>query len=382
LPLCIGLTMPAMQNEGITKRLSRLLIATLFAVLVIPAVRAGELRNNLSDQEFWGLISTLSESGDSFESQLMSNEDSAQYVLPALKRSVRRRGVYIGVGTEQNFTYIAALQPKIAFVIDIRRDNMLEHLMYKAIFELSADRAEFISRLFSRKRPAGLNSSTTVEALFEAYRNVEASSAIHEQNLKLILDGLVNRHKFRLGDTEKASIAGMLGIFRMAGPDRLTGQGDKNMSYAQLMAVTDQSGKNHGYLASEENFRIVRELQKRNLVIPVVGDFAGNKALAAVGRYLKERSAVVNVFYVSNVERYLFDQGRIKNFYDNIATLPLDGSSTFIRSVTVDISRRLGIPIPDGDADWRTFLFTIDDDLRSVVNGRIRTYPELFQAAR
>jgi hypothetical protein len=37
-------------------------------------------------------------------------------------------------------------------VLDIRRQNMLEHLTYKALFEMSTDRADFLSRLFSRQR--------------------------------------------------------------------------------------------------------------------------------------------------------------------------------------------------------------------------------------
>ena len=63
--------------------------------------------------------------------------------------------MYLGVGPEQNFTYIVALRPKLAFIVDIRRGNMNEHLLYKAFIELSADRADFLSRLFARPRPAG-----------------------------------------------------------------------------------------------------------------------------------------------------------------------------------------------------------------------------------
>ena len=115
-----------------------------------------ESPGRLSDAEFWQIVTDFSEAGGRFQLQYMSNEDSLQFVIPALKEKVDRDGVY-GIGfvrTEQNFTYIAALHPKLAFVVDIRRDNMLEHLMYKALFELSTDRADFVSRLFSRKRPA------------------------------------------------------------------------------------------------------------------------------------------------------------------------------------------------------------------------------------
>ena len=78
-----------------------------------------------------------------------------QRVIPDLTRTVKPGRVYLGVGPEQNFTYIAATKPAMAFIIDIRRGNLQLHLMYKALFELSADRAEFVSRLFSLKRPAG-----------------------------------------------------------------------------------------------------------------------------------------------------------------------------------------------------------------------------------
>ena len=76
--------------------------------------------------------------------------------------------VYLGVGPEQNFTYIAALKPKMAFIVDVRRGNLQLHLMYKALFELSSDRADFIFRLFSRKRPEGLGPKSTADEIFAA----------------------------------------------------------------------------------------------------------------------------------------------------------------------------------------------------------------------
>jgi hypothetical protein len=155
------------------------------------------------------------------------------------------------------------------------------------------------------------------------------------------------------------------------------------VSYAQMMVATDQAGGQQSYLASEDNFKIVQRIEQQNLVLPIVGDFAGEKALLSIGRYLKERNTIVNVFYVSNVERYLFEQGdHGKRFYANASTLPLDASSTFIRSVTVDISRRLGIPLPDASANWRSFLFRMTDSLKAFEAGRVQTYRELFDFGR
>ena len=362
-----------------------LALAALASALLLepPLVRAEPLPSALSDREFWRLLSEFSEPGGRFQLQYMSNEDSFQFVMPSLKETTPREGVYVGVGSEQNFAYIAAIRPKIAFILDIRRENMLEHLMYKALFELSADRADFVSRLFSRKRPAGLDATSTAAVLFDSYRASEPDSALFEANFRDVIDRLVGGHGFQLSEADLAGIGRMMNVFHLAGPYVLRGTGDKNRTYAEMMVAADLTGRQHGYLASEENFQAVRRLQRQNLVVPLVGDFAGDKALASVGRYLREHDAVVNVFYVSNVERYLFEQGdHGRRFYANVAALPLNPASTFIRSVTVDISRRLGIRLPDADASWRSFLVPIAECLSAIDSGRIQAYRDLFDGAR
>jgi len=352
-------------------------------LLAVSAIEAAEIPASLSDQEFWRIVTEFSEPGGVFTREFMSNEDSAQFVIPTLQQTMRRGGVYIGVGPEQNFTYIAALRARIAFVADIRRDNMLQHLLYKALFELSADRADFVSRLFSRPRPAAIGPNTDVMALFGAYETVPGDPAFHDANVQAVMDHLTNRHGFPLSEADKAGITGFMNTFRNAGPSALKGSGDKNLTYAQAMTGTDLTGRHQGYLSSEEAFTFVRDLQSRNLIVPLVGDFAGDKAIVSIGRYLRERDAIVDVFYASNVERYLWDQGdHGRKFYLNAATLPMDQSSTFIRSVTSDISRRLGVPLPDGTANWRSFLSPMADSLKAVNEGRVRTYREMFDVVR
>ena len=360
------------------------LAAMVGALFLEPSfARAEDLPRAISDGEFWRIVTEFSEQDGRFQQEYMSNEDSAQFVIPALKKTARQGGVYVGVGPEQNFTYIAVLQPKIAFVIDIRRDNMLEHLMYKALFELSTDRADFVSRLFSRKRPVGLSANSSVTALFDAYQGAAADVTLYEANVRAVMDRLIGEHGFPLSEADQVRLTAIMNTFRQAGPYALTGTGDRNRTYAQLMAASDLEGRGQSYLASEENFRWVQAFERQNLIVPVVGDFAGGKAIISIGRYLKEHDATVNVFYVSNVERYLFEQGdHGKRFYANVAALPLEPSSTFIRSVTVDISRRLGIPIPDAAANWRSFLFPISDCLKAVTDGRIQTYRDLFEGVR
>ena len=113
------------------------------------------------------------------------------------------------------------------------------------------------------------------------------------------------------------------------------------------MAQTDALGHETSYLASDELFGTVRDLQRHNLIVPVTGDFAGTHAIRAIGRFLRERGLIVSMFYVSNVEDYLGRpdaprSGTWQNFCHNVATLPVDRGSVFVRPFGLAAQR------PDG----------------------------------
>src|SRR2546430_2044786 len=161
----------------------------LLTALLAPA--ADTLPRELTDDVFWRMISDNSEKGGSFRFEYISNEQEFQTVIPRLKQLTKPGGVYLGVGPEQNFTYIAAIQPKMAFIFDIRRQNMIEHLIYKALFEMSSDRTEFLSRLFSRRPPQGLTEKSTARQLFQAFRAVPADADLYRENLQVVKDRLM-----------------------------------------------------------------------------------------------------------------------------------------------------------------------------------------------
>ena len=123
-------------------------------------------------------------------------------MIPELKATLPTGGVYLGVGPEQNFTYIVALRPKLAFIVDIRRGNLLEQLLYKAFVEMSSTRAEFLSRLFARKRPADLPANAPVDVLFAAFAAAAPSEELFKENLQAAKDRLVKDHKFALSDDD------------------------------------------------------------------------------------------------------------------------------------------------------------------------------------
>jgi hypothetical protein len=323
-----------------------LLAALVSAAFVVATPRpaqvtaASRLPSHLADQEFWLLAADLSELGGTFRSDnLLSNESRLQFVIPDLLKTVSRGGAYVGVGPEQNFTYIAALQPSIAFIVDIRRGNLQLHLMYKALFELSADRAEFVSRLFSRPRPDDLDAASTPSEIFETYANAPPSEALYEENLKAIEDQLAGVHGFPLSAEDRRGIAHVYHAFYAFGPGinySSSETGNANLgyrpTYTDLMVATDGAGDTRSYLAAEESFAIVKALQTKNLIVPVVGDFAGSKAVRAVGAYLKQHDAIVSAFYVSNVEQYLRLERVWGSFCGNASRLPIDETSTFIRA--------------------------------------------------
>lgn len=307
-----------------------------------------QLPAQLSDQQFWEISSTLSEPNGSFQSEnLVGNERPLQQVVPAL-REMKRGGAYLGVAPDQNFTYIVALEPRIAFIVDIRRGNLLEHLLYKAIIELSPTRAEFLSRLFGLPR-VDVNVDATAAELFRGYATRSANPEAFEPGFKAVVDQLVHVHGFPLSAGDLDGMRAIYSSFVSFGPAityaSTAGGGVRNMpTYAELMQSTDAAGVERGYLATEANYRFLRTFQQRNLLVPVVGDFAGPKALRGVGAWLAARGLTVTAFYLSNVEQYLFRNAVAPAFYANVGALPIDDRSVFIRSA---MQRNVIDPIRD-----------------------------------
>ena len=140
-------------------------LALTFALSALwPRVeaRTPQFPAQLTDKEFWELSELVSETNGEFQSDnFLSNERGYQVAIPELLKRAKPGRVYLGVGPEQNYPYILALKPQIAIIFDVRRGNLHEQLLYKALFEMSENRADFLSRLFSRKRPDGLTATSS-----------------------------------------------------------------------------------------------------------------------------------------------------------------------------------------------------------------------------
>jgi hypothetical protein len=330
-----------------------IVVCALTAVLswssVVPQA-ASSLPSQLSDAEFWRIFTEFSEpSGNYPYENFVTNEETIQDIMSVLTTVTRPGGVYLGVAPEQNFTYIAGIKPRMAFVLDIRRQNAIELLMYKALFELSPTRADFVSRLFSIKTTDKVPATARANSLFLAIDGLKGDKKYFDENLAAVKANLA-KHKFALSAEDLEKVALIYDVFYRGGPQidhtfsASSPAGVGGPTYIQSMTDTDADRKAWSFLATEENYKFVRDMQLRNAIIPIVGDFGGPKAIRKVAEYLKQHNAIVSAFYVSNVEAYIEGTGgpvsrtigspeKLQAFYRNAAELPVDRSSLFIRFV-------------------------------------------------
>lgn len=345
------------RSIGVTRLMLLIAVAATVAPLsalvvtraTAPPIQVAPLPAQLSDAEFWKLASDISEPGGYFRivDNFTSNEREVGQLYSMLRARGTNGGVYLGVGPEQNFTYIAAIRPSMAFIIDIRRQAVMQHLMFKAMFELSNDRADFIAMLFGKPRPAGIDSTTSIQAIWDAFWPVESDSVLSARNYARVVEHLTQVRGFTLTNDESEQLRHVYESFYWFGPEISTrgsrsrrGWGN-NSTFADLTGYSyDATGEPRSFLSSEENYRYVKSLHERNLIVPVSGDFGGPKALRAIGEWLRRHGGVVSAFYVSNVEQYLFQDGKQEAFYANVAALPVNEHSVFIRPYSL---RRFGM---------------------------------------
>jgi hypothetical protein len=224
----------------------RIATATLtVALVVIPvvvnrSVAAERLPMRLTDQEFWKLSSESSEPGGTFHSEnLVSNEIRFQTIVPSLARSAVPGRAYVGVGSEQNFTYIAATRPAIAFVIDIRRGNLDLHLIYKVLFEIYYRPGRVRIACFPEKPPA--TAASTVAEIFAAFRKLRRAKRSTTKILE-IKTALTSKHGFQLSSDDLKGLDFVCSWFRF-GIGTINGQVAATFPYSELMTATDAEGK-------------------------------------------------------------------------------------------------------------------------------------------
>jgi len=367
--------------------LARLLTSTVFALAAIlpPTPRAGIQ----VEPGFAARIAALSEPAGYFDTDnLISNERSYLHVAPALREMARRGtgGVYLGVGPDQNFSYIAQARPSLAILIDVRRDNLLLHLLFKAIFAEARSRIDYLALLTGRQPPAaGADwSQRPVDALITYIDNAPRLNEPGVTALRGRLTALIRGFGVTLGDPDRSTIDRFHRRFIEAGLGlqfNSTGRAPQYdyPTYRDLLLEVDRQGARQNFLASESDFQFVKGLQARDQVIPIVGNLAGSRALASVAKFLAASNLKVSAFYTSNVEFYLFREGSFPDFVANLGRLPHDPAGVVVRSVFPAGSAGLA-RVPGYNSASLTQ--NIDVLLTGYAKGQFRQYSELTRQER
>ncbi len=318
--------------------LTRLMAVGLAMAFLLTAAVSRVANASRDHKSFAALSARLSEPGGYFDSDnLISNETSYLHVMAKLREMGVAGGVYVGVGPDQSFSYIAKIRPKMAIMIDIRRENLLQHLLFKSLFGRARNRIEYLCEFFGKPVPKTKGWETrSVKELVDYIDSTASDPKIFEKSLKEVRQD-VQKYGIPLSQSDIESIGKVQRAFFSAGLDiRYSSYHRPPRSiyppYRDLLLETDLAGNQQNYFNSEDDFQFLKKLQDQDMVVPVVGDLSGPQAMKAIGQYIAEIKERVSALYVSNVEFYLQRQGTFDKFVENVKSLPIDSRSVIIRS--------------------------------------------------
>lgn len=304
------------------------------ALVLFLCISSACSREPVPVPSFRELVEGLSEEGAYFDTDnLISNETAYSDVVEDLEPA---GGVYIGVGPEQNFHYIGKLRPSWAFIVDIRRDNMLHHFFLNAVLVNAETPYAYLCWLFARACEP-LEGEGDYESVLDAVERAAPDERLFETNLKAIYGHVDDRLEYELDDQDARVIAfvyrsyfeGQLGLrFRSHGRRPMP----HHPTYRGLLVEQGSSGETGHFLSRADDYAHVRGLAEAGRLVPVVGDFAGDNALRKIGAFVEEQGETVSAFYVSNVEFYLIRNDVFSRYVDNVRALPLGEGSQFIRA--------------------------------------------------
>jgi hypothetical protein len=315
--------------------LYRLILAFVLCSLLVSGTASVDAKDH---KAFVALSGRLSEPGGYFDSDnLISNETSYQHVLIKMRELNVSGGVYLGVGPDQNFTYIARIRPRMAIIIDIRRDNLLQHLLFKALFARARNRVEYLCLFMGKPFPKTKGwEQKSIKDIVDYMDTTPADPKLFEKTAKEIRTD-IQKFGLQLSQQDIETINKIHRAFFVDGlgiryssyhrPPRSI-----YPTYRDLLLEHDLSGQQNNYFNSEDDFQYLKKMEADDLIVPVTGDLSGPQAIKAIGQYLRENKDRVSAFYVSNVEFYLQRQGTFDKWVENLKSLPIDEHSVIIRS--------------------------------------------------
>lgn len=326
-----------MSRSAFSRLGSRIGLRAIVFLLPLLTIACRAARDSKTSPPLTELIQTFSEPGGYFDTDnLVSNETSYVQVVDRLEPI---GGAYIGVGPEQNFTYIARIRPRWAFIVDIRRENMLQHLLFNAVLSQAKTPYQYLCWMFSRpvREAAEPQAAVGIRALVSAFEREAPSRELFRRNQETLLRHVEEDLAIELRPGDRQTLRSIYAaFFREQLEIRFHSHGRPPLphhpTYRKLLMARSPGGRDGHFLASLDDYSYVRELAMRGRIVPVVGDFAGPHALRAIGRFLEEQGEDVSAFYVSNVEFYLMRSGRFRAYVDNLRSLPAGEDSLLVRA--------------------------------------------------
>ena len=283
---------------------------------------------------FRELVEAFSEPGGYFDTDnLISNETAYVQVVDGLEPM---GGAYVGVGPAQNFHYVGRVRPIWAFILDVRHENMLHHLLLNAFLERADTPYEFLCWQFARD--CGPEKPTwTFDAMVGQFEAAPVDEEVFERNLAVVMRHIEGTRDMTLSTSDRRFVEFVYRTFFDEQLEiRFRSHGRSPMSrhptYRRLLFARGPRGEPSHFLSRPEDYTYVSELARNGRLVPVVGDFSGDFALREIGRFLEERGLTVSALYVSNVEFYLVRSGRFGEYVENLRARPLDSSSQVIRA--------------------------------------------------
>ena len=364
------------------QRSAQLLTTALIMGIGAAACSAQAPPVEVASSPFAEVIERLSEEPGYFDTDnLISNESSYLHVMDGLDALEVRGGAFIGVGPDQSFSYIARIRPELAVMIDVRRDNLLLHVLFKALFEEAANRLEYLALLYGRSLPASPEAwnARDVRELVE-YIDANPTLPNEAEDVRRQIQERIATFGLSLDPSDLETLDRFHRAFIRPGLDlRFTSYGRAPRffypTHRDLVLAEDLSGEPASFLVREDDFQYLKRLQESDRVIPVVGNLAGDHALPEIGRLVDEMGLTVSALYTSNVEFYIWGDRGFSRFAETVSGLPTDERSVIIRSYFSGGAGRHPLTVP---GFYSTQLLQRIADFRRVWQGEgFRSYGDL-----
>jgi len=201
-------------------------------------------------------------------------------------------GVYVGVGSIQNFTLAAWSKAEFVYLMDFTRIVVEANRIHLLFMEKSPDRAAYLS-------------------LWMKSSDARAARLIAES----------------FSDQGAKKAKRYVQVYRIARDFFLTHLRQLRKVRARYAYQT--------YLESDELYGYVRDLVLKKRIKAVQGNLLAATTLRSIGDTVRKMQSRICVLYLSNAEEYRIFHPYPKPFRHNILNLPVDGESVVLRSLAV-----------------------------------------------